>query len=274
VGPYFDRRTGPARPPGRLVALAAALAAIALAGAGCRKPAGATHAAPAVVPQSPAAPVASAPPAQATVDRTAIATPAEGRPAPRPSAQAGETSAAELARAAGELPAVPKLSAVAAAPPAAARRSRAHHGPVVATTAIATAPAHQPAPAAPTPAAPVSGGSDRQIDDMVRGALEGTESRGTEPHHEIEALPALSREEILTAMKGIRPRIKDCYRQYGQRGMAWVRVEVGGGGAVTSATVTGTFADSPTGACVEAAVKTAHFPTSEKLAFRYPLPVR
>jgi hypothetical protein len=110
---------------------------------------------------------------------------------------------------------------------------------------------------------------------MVRGALEGTESRDTEAHHqELEALPALSREEILAAMKGIRPRIKECHRQYGQRGMAWVRVEVGGGGAVTSAAVTGAFAGSPTGACVEAAVKTAHFPASEGMAFRYPFPVR
>src|SRR5256885_15708272 len=62
VGLSFDRGTGPARPAGRRVAVAAALAAIALAGAGCRKRSVATHAEPAVVPPSPAAGAPRTPP--------------------------------------------------------------------------------------------------------------------------------------------------------------------------------------------------------------------
>jgi hypothetical protein len=90
----------------------------------------------------------------------------------------------------------------------------------------------------------------------------------------VAAAPELTRTDILAAMKPLRPRIKECYKQFGQRGLALVHVSVGDKGQVASTKVEGIFAGSPTGACVEAAVKSVRFPESAGMSFRYPFPVR
>jgi hypothetical protein len=120
----------------------------------------------------------------------------------------------------------------------------------------------------------VSAGANHRIDAMLQTALDGKETRGEPRPAEVEGLPALGRDAIVAALKPLRPRIKDCYKQFGQRGVALVRVQVGDAGKVTSTRVEGSFAGSPTGACVEAIVKTVRFPESAGLAFRYPFPVR
>jgi hypothetical protein len=141
---------------------------------------------------------------------------------------------------------------------------------------------HESAPRSPRPgprlaaddaagASGVSAGANREIDTMLKSAMDGT--RG-EHGAEMAALPPLTRDAIVGVMKPLRPRIKECYRQHGQRGLALVRVRVGEAGKVAASQVEGTFAGSPTGACVEAIVKTVRFPVSAGLSFRYPFPVR
>ena len=143
------------------------------------------------------------------------------------------------------------------------------------TAAPAPKVAAKPAPAAESAPSGVSAGANSELDQLVNTALAGKERRG-ETHAEDapEALPGLTRNDILASMKPLRPKIKECYKQFGQRGLAVVQVRVGDGGEVTSSKVEGTFAGSPTGACVEAAVKSVRFPQSAGMSFRYPYPVR
>ena len=56
--------------------------------------------------------------------------------------------------------------------------------------------------------------------------------------------------------------------------MAMVNVVIGKNGKVTTATVTGKFAGTPTGACVEKAVKTASFPPSDGSEHAVPVPAQ
>lgn len=50
-----------------------------------------------------------------------------------------------------------------------------------------------------------------------------------------------------------------CNDQYKVPGTVNVKFAINGDGVITEATVVGTFADSPTGLCVERAVKDARF---------------
>jgi hypothetical protein len=203
-----------------------------------------------------------------------------------------------MAAAAGEVPRMPLIRPAAAAPspPAASRKARPRPTAPAIHPALAREPAPRPPggeapaesppsppptvkpaspPPAPKPAPPRE--HERQLDELIDGALTGKATGGGEhpaKAKEVEALPQLSRDEIQSAMKSIRPRIKDCYRQFGEKGLAMVRVELGAGGLVKTAAVSGVLANSQTGACVEAAVKTAHFPSSEGLNFSYPFYVR
>ena len=56
--------------------------------------------------------------------------------------------------------------------------------------------------------------------------------------------------------------------------LAMVNVVIGKSGKVTSASVTGKFAGTPSGACVEKAIKTASFPPSDGLTTPYPFTLR
>ena len=56
--------------------------------------------------------------------------------------------------------------------------------------------------------------------------------------------------------------------------MAMVSVVIAKNGKVTSATVSGKFAGTPTGSCVEKAVKSASFPPSEGLSTPYPFQLK
>ena len=56
--------------------------------------------------------------------------------------------------------------------------------------------------------------------------------------------------------------------------MAMVNVVIGKTGKVTSATVSGKFAGTPTGSCVEKAVKSASFPPSDGLQTPYPFQLK
>lgn len=71
-------------------------------------------------------------------------------------------------------------------------------------------------------------------------------------------------------MKAVQPRVKECYNQYKVPGIANVSIAVSKGGRIASASVSGKFAGTPSGSCVEAAAKTAKFPPCEAMSFPWP----
>jgi hypothetical protein len=89
-----------------------------------------------------------------------------------------------------------------------------------------------------------------------------------------DGLQPLSREEIVKGMTAIMPTARACYRQYKVPGIATVKMTVRPDGQVSEAVVTGRFAGTPSGACVEAAMKTARFVPSLGRSFDYVVPLR
>ena len=79
---------------------------------------------------------------------------------------------------------------------------------------------------------------------------------------------------VLGGMNAVKPQIARCYQAYGVPGLALVNVAIAPSGLVSSAKVTGRFADTPTGACVEQAVLSARFPPSDGLVLPYPFQLR
>ena len=84
----------------------------------------------------------------------------------------------------------------------------------------------------------------------------------------------LTKAALVAGLNAVRPRIHDCYVEHGAPGTAMVNIIIGKGGAVTGATVTGKFAGTPTGACVERAVATARFPRSDGFVTPYPFQLK
>jgi hypothetical protein len=116
----------------------------------------------------------------------------------------------------------------------------------------------------------------REIDKRLAGVGESRDA--DQPRKRADAEPqaahALSRNEIQTAMGGLKPKMHDCSQQFQQTGPADVKVTVGEGGSVTAVALSGQFAGTPTGACVEKAVKSVSFPQSGGLRFDYRLSLR
>ena len=84
----------------------------------------------------------------------------------------------------------------------------------------------------------------------------------------------LSKAAVVNGMNFVKAKIAGCYATFQLPGMAMVNVVIAPGGNVSSATVSGKFAGTPTGACVEAAVKTAKFPPSQGLVVPYPFALK
>jgi hypothetical protein len=86
----------------------------------------------------------------------------------------------------------------------------------------------------------------------------------------------LSRAAIQQAMRAIRGRIQGCFDRFRVPGIATVRMTIASSGSITDLKVRGIFNDTPTGACIAAAVKTASFPRFEgsPLSFDYPFVLR
>jgi hypothetical protein len=133
-------------------------------------------------------------------------------------------------------------------------------------------------PAEPDKVKPAKG----SLDDLIEGALKrpGATSSGAKPKvdddsgKKAEGGGPLQKAAVVAGMNGIKGKISACYQQYKQSGMAMVNVVIGKSGKVSSATVTGKFAGTPTGTCVESAVKTASFPPSDGLSTPYPFTLR
>ncbi|HVX97297.1 MAG TPA: hypothetical protein VHK47_20445, partial [Polyangia bacterium] len=137
------------------------------------------------------------------------------------------------------------------------------------------------APAAPAPVAekkPAKG----SLDDLLEGALNhksgGSSSPRVQEDAPRKAEPAgggpLSKSAVVAGMNSVKGKVSDCYQQFKVPGMAMVNVVIGKNGHVSSATVTGKFAGTPTGSCVEKAVKSASFPPSDGLSTPYPFQLR
>ena len=60
-------------------------------------------------------------------------------------------------------------------------------------------------------------------------------------------------------MGTVRGRVQACNDKYKVPGTVNVKITISPGGSVTGASVTGKFAGTPTGSCVESAVKSARF---------------
>jgi hypothetical protein len=123
--------------------------------------------------------------------------------------------------------------------------------------------------ALPPPPRPKKSGSIEDLLDQVGSKRGG----GDEPKPKkvtVAALPSLSQSDIVSAMRAVQPRVKECYNQYKVPGIANVTISVSKGGRVASASVTGKFASTPSGGCVESAAKTAKFPPCEAMSFPWP----
>jgi hypothetical protein len=75
-------------------------------------------------------------------------------------------------------------------------------------------------------------------------------------------------------MSGVQAKVSDCYRKFQVPGAADVKIAVGEDGSVTTVSVAGPVAGTPSGACVERAVSSATFPPSSGLRFDYRLQLR
>jgi predicted Zn finger-like uncharacterized protein len=174
----------------------------------------------------------------------------------------------------------PATAAVAPKPPAAGhpirgprRNPHLAEAPMGAPTAAHPAPAARPEP----PEKPATKGD--KLDDLLNAALgsKGRQAPAARPRDEEEpvrkpvaTLGSLNKDDMVKGMQGVSPRVHDCYNQYKQAGTAMVSINVARGGRVSAATVSGKFAGTPTGTCVEAAVKGAKFPPVEAQNFQFP----
>jgi predicted Zn finger-like uncharacterized protein len=139
------------------------------------------------------------------------------------------------------------------------------------------------APASPAPVAekkPAKG----SLDDLLDGALNHKSSGGGSAKPRVDddsprrsdsaGGGPLSKGAVVAGMNSVKGKIGDCYQQFKVPGMAMVNVVIGKSGRVSSATVSGKFAGTPTGACVEKAVKSASFPPSDGFTTPYPFQLR
>jgi predicted Zn finger-like uncharacterized protein len=118
------------------------------------------------------------------------------------------------------------------------------------------------------------------LDDLLNGA---TKSGGNRPKVSDDdgkkgggdsSAGALSKTALVAGLNGVRPKVSACYNQFKVPGTAMVNVTIGKNGKVSKAEVTGKFAGTPTGTCVEAAVKTASFPPSDGFSTPYPFQLK
>ncbi len=132
------------------------------------------------------------------------------------------------------------------------------------------------ASAAPAEKRPPKG----SLDDLLDGAVRHPGGGGARPKvSDDDGRPAasagpLAKSAVVAGMNSVKPKVAACYNEYKQQGMAMVNVVIAKNGKVASATVTGKFAGTPTGACVEKAVKSASFPPSDGFTTPYPFQLR
>lgn len=217
--------------------------------------------APAPTPTAATAPAPSAEPAAPPPPPEAAPAPAVAAPAPEPTPAA--------------VPAGPAAPAPTEGRHARDERSRS------ATRAVAAAAAPVPPPAAPAapvaqaaparPAAPAPaaaaaapGARPSNVDDLIARAAGGNAApapaaaapAAAAPTQELPERP--TRQQITSVMGGLNSAVRACAQ--GQTGTAPVAVVIASDGSVRSASVSGQFAGSPIGECIQGVVNRAHFP--------------
>jgi hypothetical protein len=111
----------------------------------------------------------------------------------------------------------------------------------------------------------------KSLDDLLGevGNKKGGDE-GPKPAAASKPLISLTQSDIVSAMKNVQPKVQACANQFKVPGTAMASISVASGGKVNSATVTGKFAGTPTGSCVEAAAKSAKFPPCQSMTFPWP----
>jgi hypothetical protein len=112
----------------------------------------------------------------------------------------------------------------------------------------------------------------KSLDDLL-GEVGGKKGSGEDPLKSAPAavkLITLTQSDIVNAMKGVQPKVQACANQFKVPGTAMATISVASGGRVNSASVTGKFAATPTGSCVETAAKSAKFPACQSMTFPWP----
>jgi predicted Zn finger-like uncharacterized protein len=120
---------------------------------------------------------------------------------------------------------------------------------------------------------PVKGSLDDLLNDATptRGSGHAKASDDDKP---AAAAGPLGKSAVVAGMNSVKGKVAACYNEYKVQGMAMVNVVIGKSGKVTSATVSGKFAGTPTGGCVEKAVKSATFPPSDGFSTPYPFQLK
>jgi hypothetical protein len=135
----------------------------------------------------------------------------------------------------------------------------------------AAVPTHTPEAATATKPSGKKGA--KSLDDLlgeVGNKKGGGADEGSKPKPAAIPLVSLTQSDIVNAMKGVQPRVQACANQFKVPGTAMATISVSAGGRVGSANVTGKFAGTPTGTCVEAAAKSAKFPACNSMTFPWP----
>jgi predicted Zn finger-like uncharacterized protein len=132
------------------------------------------------------------------------------------------------------------------------------------TTATPTSPSDSSKSAGKKP------GGSKSLDDLL-GEVGSKKSGGEEskPAPQVKLI-TLTQSDIVNAMKGVQPKVQACANQFKVPGTAMASISVASGGRVSNATVTGKFAGTPTGSCVEVAAKSAKFPPCQGMTFPWP----
>ena len=138
---------------------------------------------------------------------------------------------------------------------------------------------------APAPPRPAAEEKPRKPKDDIEALLEAAAGGGRKraPAREAEEpaaapagekAPPLGRDEIVRGMNGVLPKARECYAQFKVPGVANAKITVDPRGRVSAVNVSGKFAGTPSGNCVESAIKSAKFAPSGGLTFDYPVPLR
>lgn len=90
------------------------------------------------------------------------------------------------------------------------------------------------------------------------------EDKGPELPKEPELPAALTSNDIRTGLDPSRDAARQCFEAFGISGTALFRITISNDGAVVALVQKGDFKGTPTGACVEKAVKAATFPKTKK----------
>lgn len=147
-------------------------------------------------------------------------------------------------------------------------------------------PSEKPAAAAaPTPAPKAEKAEPAKpkddIEALLAAATGGKKSsaRSEDDAPKKEAPPAnlgpLERSDIVKALGPVsNVKAKECFGQFKVPGNCTIKITVDQRGKVTNASATGKFAGTPSGNCLEAAVKAAKFPPSQGMTFDYPITLR